>query len=254
MLNIFFKYNYSMILIPAIDLKNGKCVRLRQGLINDETIFSDNPLKMAEKWIKKGARRIHLVDLDGAFDGKPANSSIIKDITKTFPNTPIQIGGGIRSIDVANSYIEAGVSYLIIGTMAITNPEFVGELCLKFPGKIIVGLDANNGFVATCGWTKKTNVSVLSIVNKLKEYGVSYIIYTDIARDGMMAGMNIKYTDKLANSTSVPVIASGGLSNMEDIYTLKKYNNPNIAGAITGRAIYEGAIDFVKAQEFLDAN
>ena len=190
-----------MLIIPAIDLKDGQCVRLRQGLMSDTTVFSDDPSEMATKWVNEGARRLHLVDLNGAFEGKPVNADCVNKITQAFPELPIQIGGGIRDIKIANTYIEAGISYLIIGTMAVTHPEFVSELCREFPGKIIVGLDANNGFVATDGWAKQTDINVVDLSKKFEQDGVSSIIYTDIARDGMLQGVNVMATVDLAKKT-----------------------------------------------------
>ena len=241
-----------MIIIPAIDLKDGQCVRLRKGVMDDATVFSNNPTEMAAKWIDEGARRLHLVDLNGAFEGKPINEDCIKEITRTFPKLPVQIGGGIRDLKTASAYIDAGISYLIIGTMAVKNPDFVKELCLEFPSKIIVGLDANNGFVATDGWAEQTNINVLDLAKKYEQYGVSSIVYTDIARDGMMQGVNVEATANLADKTSIPIIASGGVTNLDDIATLLKNAHYGIIGAITGRAIYEGQLNFRDAQAMSD--
>jgi len=241
-----------MLIIPAIDLKDGQCVRLRQGVMEDTTVFSDDPLEMATKWVGEGARRLHLVDLNGAFEGKPVNAECVNEITKTFPNLPIQIGGGIRDIKIANTYIEAGVSYLIIGTMAVTHPEFISELCREFPGRIIVGLDANNGLVATDGWAKQTDINVVELSKKYEQDGVSSIVYTDIARDGMMQGVNVKATADLAKETTISIIASGGITNLDDIAALLKNAHHGIIGAITGRAIYEGMLDFNDAQTMSD--
>ena len=207
---------------------------------------------MAAKWVKEGARRLHLVDLNGAFEGKPINADCVNEITKTFPDLPVQIGGGIRDLNIANTYIEAGISYLIIGTMAVTNPEFVSELCREFPGKIIVGLDANNGFVATDGWAKQTDIHVVELSARFEQDGVSSIVYTDIARDGMMQGVNVKATADLARQTSIPIIASGGITNLDDIAGLLHHAKEGIIGAITGRAIYEGMLDFNAAQTMSD--
>ena len=241
-----------MIIIPAIDLKDGQCVRLRKGVMDDTTVFSNNPTEMAAKWVDEGARRLHLVDLNGAFEGKPINEDCIKEITRTFPKLPVQIGGGIRDLKTASAYIDAGISYLIIGTMAVKNPDFVKELCLEFPSKIIVGLDANNGFVATDGWAEQTNINVLDLAKKYEQYGVSSIVYTDIARDGMMQGVNVEATANLADKTSIPIIASGGVTNLDDIATLLKNAHYGIIGAITGRAIYEGQLNFRDAQAMSD--
>jgi phosphoribosylformimino-5-aminoimidazole carboxamide ribotide isomerase len=241
-----------MLIIPAIDLKDGQCVRLRQGLMDDTTVFSDDPCEMAAKWVGEGARRLHLVDLNGAFEGKPINAESVNQITKTFPDLPVQIGGGIRDLNIANTYIEAGISYLIIGTMAVTHPEFVSELCREFPGKIIVGLDANNGLVATDGWAKQTDIHVVDLSKKFEQDGVSSIVYTDIARDGMMQGVNVEATADLARQTSIPIIASGGITNLDDIAGLLHHVKEGIMGAITGRAIYEGSLDFRAAQAMSD--
>ena len=241
-----------MLIIPAIDLKDGQCVRLRQGLMDDTTVFSDDPCEMAAKWVNEGARRLHLVDLNGAFEGKPVNADCVNQITKTFPDLPVQIGGGIRDLNIANAYIGAGISYLIIGTMAVTHPEFVTELCREFPGKIIVGLDANNGLVATDGWAKQTDIHVLDLAKRFEQDGVSAIVYTDIARDGMMQGVNVTATADLARKTLIPIIASGGITNLDDIAGLLHHAKEGIMGAITGRAIYEGSLDFNTAQTMSD--
>jgi phosphoribosylformimino-5-aminoimidazole carboxamide ribotide isomerase len=243
-----------MIIIPAIDLKDGQCVRLRQGLMEDVTVFSDSPIEMAAQWVEQGARRLHLVDLNGAFEGEPINAKSVTEITKAFPDLPVQIGGGIRSMQIANTYIEAGISYLIIGTMAVTNPEFISELCRQFPDKVIVGLDANDGLVATKGWAQQTDLNVVDLSKKFEQDGVSSIVYTDIARDGMMQGVNVEATVNLAKQTSIPIIASGGITNMEDISGLLVEAHSGIMGAITGRAIYEGTLDFKQAQQLCDAN
>ena len=241
-----------MIIIPAIDLKDGQCVRLRKGIMEDTTVFSNNPTEMASKWVAEGARRLHLVDLNGAFEGKPINADCVNEITKSFPNLPVQIGGGIRDLQTANAYIEAGISYLIIGTMAVTNPDFVEKLCDEFPNKIIVGLDANNGLVAIDGWAKQTDIDVIELSKKYEQYGVNSIVYTDIARDGMMQGVNVEATANLAKKTSIPIIASGGITNLDDIAALLKNAHYGIMGAITGRAIYEGQLDFNDAQSMSD--
>ena len=241
-----------MIIIPAIDLKDGQCVRLRKGIMEDTTVFSNNHTEMASKWVAEGARRLHLVDLNGAFEGKPINADCVNEITKSFPDLPVQIGGGIRDLQTANAYIEAGISYLIIGTMAVTNPDFVEKLCDEFPNKIIVGLDANNGLVATDGWAKQTDIDVVELSKKYEQYGVNSIVYTDIARDGMMQGVNVEATANLAKKTSIPIIASGGITNLDDIAALLKNAHHGIMGAITGRAIYEGQLDFNDAQTMSD--
>jgi len=238
-----------MLLIPAIDLKDGKCVRLRQGRMEDDTVFSDNPVEVAGRWVDAGARRIHLVDLDGAFAGKPRNAEIIHQIVEAYPDVPVQIGGGIRDEDTIQSYLEAGVQYVIIGTKAVSEPHFVRDVAVEFPGHIIVGLDAKDGKVAIDGWSKLSHHDVIDLAQKFEEHGVEAIIYTDIARDGMMQGVNVEATAKLARSINIPVIASGGITNMDDIYALGAVADDGIMGAITGRAIYEGTLDFVAAEK-----
>lgn len=242
-----------MLIIPAIDLKDGKCVRLRQGRMDDSTVFSDNPVDVAGRWFDAGARRLHLVDLNGAFEGEPVNGEIVRQIAKRFPNFPIQIGGGIRSLETIEAYLNAGVNYVIIGTKAVKEPEFVEEACREFPDHIIVGLDAKDGKVATDGWAEVSNVEATDIAKQFDQQGVSAIVYTDIARDGMMQGVNVEATVRLAQASSIPVIASGGITNMEDIIALKAQANQGIQGAITGRAIYEGTLDVAKAQHYSDA-
>lgn len=241
-----------MQLIPAIDLKDGKCVRLRQGRMEDDTVFSDNPVDVAANWVKAGARRLHLVDLNGAFAGKPVNGDIVRAIAERFPELPIQIGGGIRSLDIAQEYIDAGVSWVIIGTKAVEEPAFVGELCRAFPGKVIVGLDAKDGRVATDGWANVTDVDVIDLAKQFQEDGVAAIVYTDISRDGMMQGVNVEATARLANAVTIPIIASGGITNLDDI---KHLCAADVAfeGAITGRAIYEGTLNFAEGQQLADS-
>jgi phosphoribosylformimino-5-aminoimidazole carboxamide ribotide isomerase len=220
--------------------------------MDETTVFSNNPAEMAAKWVNQGAKRLHLVDLNGAFEGRPINADSVVEITQNFPDLQVQIGGGIRDINIANVYIEAGISYLIIGTMAVTHPQFLSELCREFPGKIIVGLDANDGFVATEGWAKQTDLHVVDLAKKFEQDGVSSIIYTDIARDGMMQGVNVEATANLAKQTSIDIIASGGITNIDDIVNLLGEAHHGISGAITGRAIYEGTLDFAKAQQLCD--
>jgi len=241
-----------MILIPAIDLKDGKCVRLRQGIMEDETIFSDDPVAMAKQWVDAGARRLHLVDLNGAFEGKPVNGEIVRAIARAYPELPIQIGGGIRDFSIVEQYLDAGVEYLIIGTKAVKEPAFVSELCKEFPGHIIVGLDAKDGMVATDGWAEVTDKHVIDMAKQFEDDGVVSIVYTDIGRDGMMKGVNVEATLKLAQSISIPVVASGGITNLDDIRALSKVADQGIMGAITGRAIYEGTLDFAEGQKLAD--
>ena len=242
-----------MIIIPAIDLKDGRCVRLKQGQMNQSTIFSKNPAAMARKWLDLGAKRLHLVDLDGAFAGKPVNEDAIKLIvSEVGSEIPIQLGGGIRNLNTVEKFLNSGVDSIIIGTAAVTNPGFLHEACHAFPGQIIVGLDAKDGNVAINGWAKLTGHNVIELAQKFEEYGVESIIYTDIGRDGMMSGVNIEATVKLSESLKVPVIASGGVSNIKDIEMLCGVSNIGIRGVITGTAIYEGSLDFKKAQELAE--
>jgi phosphoribosylformimino-5-aminoimidazole carboxamide ribotide isomerase len=241
-----------MLVIPAIDLKDGSCVRLRQGLMDDSTVYGDDPVSMAQRWVDAGARRLHLVDLNGAFAGTPVNGAAVTAIAKKFPQLPIQIGGGIRSIETIEHYLNAGVSYLIIGTKAVKEPEFIAEVCRKFPGRIIVGLDAKDGLVATDGWAEVSTIKATDLAKRFEQDGVTAIIYTDIARDGMMQGVNIEATVALAQASTIPVIASGGVTNMQDIHALKKVADQGILGAITGRAIYEGTLDLREAQSVCD--
>jgi phosphoribosylformimino-5-aminoimidazole carboxamide ribotide isomerase len=242
-----------MLIIPAIDLKEGKCVRLRQGLMEDPTIFSEHPAEMAKKWFELGARRLHLVDLDGAFSGKPENFEVIKEIVATLNQAiPIQLGGGIRNIDTIEKFLDIGIDSVIVGTAAVTHPGFLHEACYAFPGQVIVGLDAKDGDVAINGWAKLTGHNVIEMAQKFEEYGVESIIYTDIGRDGMLSGVNLDATVKLAESISIPVVASGGVTNLKDIEKLSEVSNVGIRGVITGRAIYEGTLDFEKAQALAD--
>ena len=242
-----------MLLIPAIDIKEGKCVRLRQGLMEDSTVFSDSPLAMADKWVELGAKRIHLVDLDGAFAGKPANADVINAIAEKYPHVPIQIGGGIRDEKTIKAYIDAGVQYVIIGTRAANEPEFIGEIAQEFGKNLIIGLDAKDGIVAVDGWAKLTEHNVVDLAKRFENDGVQAIIYTDIARDGMMQGVNLEATKHLAESVNIPIIASGGVTNMTDLIELQKIESSGISGVITGRAIYEGTLDFAEGQQFLDS-
>ncbi len=241
-----------MLLIPAIDLKDGKCVRLRQGRMEDETVFADDPLDMARKWVEAGARRLHLVDLNGAFAGKPVNAEVIHRIADAFPDLPIQVGGGIRDEDTVQAYLNAGVQYVIIGTKAVSTPHFVNDLCLEFPGHIIVGLDAKDGKVAIDGWSKLSHHSVIDLAQRFEDDGVEAIVYTDIGRDGMMKGVSLESTVELANAISIPVIASGGVSTLDDVKSLKGQEDTGIMGAIIGRALYEGTIDLAEAQKLVD--
>src|SRR5210317_917160 len=219
-----------MLLIPAIDLKDGKCVRLRQGRMEDETVFADDPLDMAQRWVDAGARRLHLVDLNGAFAGQPVNTQVVRRIADAFPDVPIQLGGGIRDEDTVQLYLDAGVQYVIIGTKAVSAPHFINDLCLEFPGHIIVGLDAKDGKVAIDGWSKLSNHDVIDMAQHFERDGVDAIIYTDISRDGMMQGVNVEATAKLAQSIHIPVIASGGITNLDDITALCEVAEEGIMG------------------------
>ncbi|HHJ16518.1 MAG TPA: 1-(5-phosphoribosyl)-5-[(5-phosphoribosylamino)methylideneamino]imidazole-4-carboxamide isomerase [Gammaproteobacteria bacterium] len=243
-----------MLLIPAIDLKDGKCVRLRQGRMEDETIFADDPLEVAQRWVDAGARRLHLIDLNGAFAGKPVNADPIHRIAEAFPDVPIQVGGGIRDEDTVQLYLDAGVQYVIIGTKAVSAPHFINDLCLEFPGHIIVGLDAKDGKVAIDGWSKLSNHDVIDMAQHFERDGVDSIIYTDISRDGMMGGVNVEATAQLAAAISIPVIASGGISKLDDIKALQAVQDEGIMGTIIGRALYEGTIDLAEAQRMVDAD
>lgn len=242
-----------MLLIPAIDLKQGKCVRLRQGRMEDDTVFSDDPVAVAGRWVEAGAKRLHLVDLDGAFAGEPVNAAVIRDIAAAFPDLPIQVGGGIRDEETIDTYLAAGVQFVIIGTKAVSAPHFVGDVCAEFPGHIIVGLDAKDGKVAIDGWSKLSNHDVVDLAQLFERDGVEAIVYTDISRDGMMQGVNVEATRKLARSVHIPVIASGGVTNMDDIRALQAAEEDGIMGAILGRAIYEGTIDLAEANKLVDA-
>ena len=242
-----------MLLIPAIDIKEGKCVRLRQGLMEDSTVFGDSPLAMADKWVELGAKRIHLVDLDGAFAGKPANAEVINAIAEKYPHVPIQIGGGIRDEKTIQAYLDAGVEYVIIGTRAANEPEFIAEIAEQFGKHLIIGLDAKDGIVAVDGWAKLTDHNVVDLAKRFENDGVQAIIYTDIARDGMMQGVNLEATKHLAESVNIPIIASGGVTNMNDLIELQKIESSGISGVITGRAIYEGTLDFAEGQAYLDS-
>ncbi|HEY6131894.1 MAG TPA: 1-(5-phosphoribosyl)-5-[(5-phosphoribosylamino)methylideneamino] imidazole-4-carboxamide isomerase, partial [Halioglobus sp.] len=200
-----------MLIIPAIDLKDGQCVRLRQGLMEDSTVFSDDPVAMAARWVRAGCRRLHLVDLNGAFAGEPVNGAVVTAIAAAYPQLPIQIGGGIRTLDTIEHYVKAGVSYVIIGTKAVKEPAFVAEACAAFPGQVIVGLDAKDGLVATDGWAEVSEVRATDLARHFESDGVAAIVYTDIARDGMMQGVNVQATVAMAQASSIPVIASGGM-------------------------------------------
>ena len=242
-----------MLLIPAIDLKDGQCVRLRQGLMEDATVFSDNPVEVARLWRDQGARRLHLVDLNGAFAGKPKNLGVIRSILKEVADDlPVQLGGGIRDLDTIELYLDAGLSYVIIGTAAVKTPGFLRDACDAFPGQVIVGLDAKDGNVAIDGWARLTGQNVIDLACRFQDYGAAEVIYTDIGRDGMLSGVNVEATVKLAQALSIPVIASGGLTNLDDVRALCAVESEGVTGASTGRAIYEGTLDFQAAQALAD--
>jgi len=243
-----------VLLIPAIDIKDGKCVRLRQGRMDDETVYGNSPLDVAARWVEEGAKRLHIVDLNGAVSGKPGNADIIHNIAETFPDIILQVGGGIRHEDTIQTYLDAGVNYVIIGTRAVTTPHFVSDVCLEFPGHVIVGLDARDGKLATEGWSKLSNHDVVDMARRFEDDGVVSIIFTDIGRDGMMSAVNIEATLNLCRQITIPVIASGGIGSMEDIKALCAIASEGIEGAITGRAIYEGALDFAEAQKYVNAH
>lgn len=242
-----------MLIIPAIDLKDGKCVRLKQGAMDRATVFSDDPAATARRWLELGARRLHVVDLNGAAAGRPKNERAIRAIVEAVgENLPIQLGGGIRDLDTIESLIDDGVRYVIIGTAAVKTPGFLHEACTAFPGRVLVALDAKDGKVAVDGWSKMTGHEVLDLARKFQDYGVEAIIYTDIGRDGMMTGVNIEATVTLARALTVPVIASGGINGLEDVKALCRVEHEGISAAITGRAIYEGKLDFAAAQKLAD--
>jgi len=239
-------------LIPAIDLKGGHCVRLKQGRMDDATDYGDDPAAMAGQWQSMGATRLHVVDLDGAFAGKPANRAAIAAICESL-TIPVQLGGGLRDLTMIEGMLNLGVDRVILGSAAVSNPQLVTDACAAFPGRICVGIDARGGMVAVHGWDDVTDVTAVDLARKFEDAGVSAIIYTDIARDGMMTGPNIEETVNLANAITIPVIVSGGVSSMEDVHACATHVNNGICGAITGRAIYEGSIDFAAAMQELKA-
>ncbi|WP_394779431.1 1-(5-phosphoribosyl)-5-[(5-phosphoribosylamino)methylideneamino]imidazole-4-carboxamide isomerase [Undibacterium sp.] len=250
-----------MLLIPAIDLKDGHCVRLKQGDMDQATVFSEDPAEMARHWLRQGARRLHLVDLNGAFAGKPVNEAAVKSIIQAVRDyaeetdteeIPVQLGGGIRDLDTIERYLDDGLSYIIIGTAAVKNPGFLADACSAFPGQIIVGLDAKDGKVATDGWSKLSGHEVIDLAIKFEGYGVESIVYTDIGRDGMMGGVNIEATVKLAQAVKIPVIASGGVHDIKDVEALCAVQGEGIEAVICGRSIYEGTLDLSSAQDRAD--
>jgi len=239
-----------VLIIPAIDLKDGRCVRLQQGRMQTATVFSDDPVRTARHWAEQGAKRLHIVDLNGAVAGRPKNEKVVRDIVGAVgAQVPIELGGGIRDLDTIESYLDAGVTYIIIGTAAVKNPGFLSDACYAFPGHVIAGLDAKEGKVAVEGWSKMTGHDVVDLAKKFEEYGVESLIYTDIGRDGMMTGINIEATLRLAQAIKTPIIASGGLNSIEDVQAVcAKLVPEGIIGAIAGRALYEGKLDLKKAQ------
>ena len=243
-----------MLIIPAIDLKDGHCVRLRQGEMESATVFSEDPAAMARHWVAQGARRLHIVDLNGAVAGKPKNEKVIREVIAAVGDRcPIQVGGGIRDLDTIESYLDAGVTYIVIGTAAVKNPGFLSDACYAFPGHIVAGLDAKDGKVAVEGWSKLTGHDVVDLAKKFEEYGIEALVYTDIGRDGMMSGINIEATLRLAQATKTPIIASGGLNSLKDVQSVCATLVPEgIIGAIAGRALYEGKLDLKKAQAAAD--
>ncbi len=235
-----------MIVIPAIDIKNGKCVRLLQGKMDAETVFSDDPAAMARRWEADGARILHVVDLDGAVEKQPRNLSTIRDILAAV-RVPIQVGGGIRTLDTLKMYADLGVGRMVIGTEAIRSPEMVRKACRAFPGMIVVGIDAKDGRVAIEGWTETTAVKAADLARRFEDDGVAAINFTDIRRDGMQTGPNLEETRRLAEAVRIPVIASGGVSSIDDIRRLLPLESAGVSGVITGRALYTGALDLKEA-------
>lgn len=240
-----------MLLIPAIDVKDGKCVRLRQGRMDDVTVYEDDPAEAARRWVDAGAERLHVIDLDGAAAGEPVNADAVHRIAERFPDVPIQVGGGIRNEQAIDAYLEAGVQYVILGTKAVNEPHFVSDMCVEFPGHVIVGLDARDGKLAVEGWSKLSKHDVVDLAERLEDDGVEAIIYTDISRDGMLAGANIEATRRLAESVRIPVFAAGGIASLDDLRKLLEISDSGVAGAITGRAIYDGSLDFAAGIKLL---
>lgn len=243
-----------MLIIPAIDLKQGQCVRLRQGRMEDATVFSDDPAAMARRWMDAGCRRLHVVDLDGAFAGRPENKAAVRAMVQACPGLPIQLGGGVRTLETIEAYLDLGLQWVIIGTQAVKEPSFVKAACQRFPGHIIVGVDAHDGWVATEGWAEASTVSAVEVVKQFAGDGVSSVVYTDIGRDGMLSGVNVDATAQLARDTGCPVIASGGLRDLDDIRALLAVADHGILGAITGRAIYEGTLDLADALQLAEVS
>ena len=242
-----------MVIIPAIDVKEGRCVRLKQGDMNDATVYSEDPAAMAKHWLAQGARRMHVVDLNGAVAGRPKNEAVVRQIVKAVgEDIPVQLGGGIRDLDTIEHWLDLGVTYVVIGTAAVKNPGFLHDACTAFAGHVIVALDAKDGRVAVEGWSKLTGHDVIDLAKKFEDYGVEAILYTDIGRDGMLSGVNVDATVKLARELRVPVIASGGLTALDDLRALCAVESEGIMGVITGRALYQGTLDFKAAQALAD--
>jgi phosphoribosylformimino-5-aminoimidazole carboxamide ribotide isomerase len=242
-----------MLLIPAIDVKDGRCVRLRQGDMKSATVFSEDPVGMARHWVAEGARRLHIVDLNGARSGRPVNEPVIRKIISAVgAEVPIQLGGGLRDLDTIERYIDGGVSFVVIGTAAVKNPGFLHDACSAFGGHVIVALDAKDGKVATDGWSKLTGHDVVDLAKKFEDYGVDAILYTDIGRDGMLSGVNVDATLALARAVKIPVIASGGVANVADIEQLCAVSEDGIEAVVLGRSLYEGTLDFKAAQTRAD--
>ena len=241
-----------MLLIPAIDIKDGQCVRLRQGKMDDVTVFSDNPVEAAQRWVEAGARRLHLVDLDGARSGRPVNAGVVRQVVEAFPDLAVQAGGGLRDVEDIEMYLDLGVEFVILGSRAVREPHFVNDACTQFPGHVIVGLDAKNGKVAVNGWSKLSRHDVIDLAQHFERDGVEAIIFTDIGRDGMLEGVNIAATVALAQAVSIPIIASGGVTSLDDIRALCEVKDEGIAGAVIGRALYEQNLDFAAAQQLAD--
>lgn len=241
-----------MLLIPAIDIKDGKCVRLRQGDMQDSTVFADDPVSAARRWVDAGARRLHIVDLDGAVAGKPVNADLVHQIAEEFPEVPIQIGGGIRDEDTVEAYLNAGVQFVILGTKAVNEPHFVSDLCVEFPSHIIVGLDAKDGKLAIDGWSKLSKHDLIDLAQQFEHDGVEAILYTDIERDGMLSGVNVEATRKLAEAVRIPVIAAGGLTSLDDLREICEVEDSGVSGVIAGRCLYQGTLDFAEGLRLVD--
>ncbi len=242
-----------MVIIPAIDVKDGRCVRLKQGDMTDATVYSEDPVAVAKHWVAQGARRLHVVDLNGAAAGRPKHEAMIRDIVKALDGkVPVQLGGGIRDLDTIEKYLDYGVTYVIIGTAAVKNPGFLSDACTAFSGHVLVALDAKDGKVAVEGWSKLTGHDVVDLAKKFEDYGVEAIIYTDIGRDGMLTGVNVDATVRLARELRTPVIASGGLTSLNEVQALCAIESEGIVGVITGRALYQGTLDLKQAQAEAD--